>query len=170
MAGANAHVSVTVIQMWGDETTGIAQHHHVAGPRCRPRIGRGRHRRPLRAAAHDHGSGRSRRRRQGARPLLRRPPSDARLPGLHEPQRSQHHLGHVPEGCGGGSRHVGVHRPHPDRTRCSEVLCPPDQPQPGPLRGRRGPLGPEPRDPRQRRQVRPRARRWDRSMPSSATT
>ncbi len=30
-AGTNAHVSVTVVQTWGDETTAIAQHHHVAG-------------------------------------------------------------------------------------------------------------------------------------------
>ncbi|MCJ7726120.1 MAG: Fe-S cluster assembly protein SufD [Acidimicrobiia bacterium] len=30
-AGANANVSVTVVQMWGDQTTAIAQHHHVAG-------------------------------------------------------------------------------------------------------------------------------------------
>jgi Fe-S cluster assembly protein SufD len=30
-AGTNSHVSVTVIQMWGDETTGISQHHHVGG-------------------------------------------------------------------------------------------------------------------------------------------
>jgi len=29
-AGINAHVSVTVVQMWGDQTTAIAQHHHVA--------------------------------------------------------------------------------------------------------------------------------------------
>jgi len=31
MAGTNASISVTVVQMWGDETTAIAQQHHVAG-------------------------------------------------------------------------------------------------------------------------------------------
>jgi Fe-S cluster assembly protein SufD len=30
-AGANARAAVTVIQTWGDETTAVAQHHHVAG-------------------------------------------------------------------------------------------------------------------------------------------
>ncbi|MBU1227070.1 MAG: Fe-S cluster assembly protein SufD [Actinobacteria bacterium] len=30
-AGTNAHVSVAVVQMWGDQTTAVAQHHHVAG-------------------------------------------------------------------------------------------------------------------------------------------
>lgn len=29
--GANARVSVTVVQTWGDQTTAISQHHHVAG-------------------------------------------------------------------------------------------------------------------------------------------
>jgi len=29
-AGVNANVSVTVVQMWGDRTTAVAQHHHVA--------------------------------------------------------------------------------------------------------------------------------------------